>query len=89
MSSEPLAGTEFIPPERALLACFHDRYRQYHFPAVGAFKVSKRENTGAGRFTHFEHDGQVGRPDGQLDLGRFSQINMEGLEAGSLLGPDL
>lgn len=80
---EQSTNTELTPLERALLASFHDRYRQQHFPDPNAFRVSRRENTGAGRFTYFEHDGEVDRPDGQLDLGMFSQINMEGLEAGA------
>jgi hypothetical protein len=83
MSLEPLGSIELTPLEYALLASFHDRYRQQHFPAAGAFKVAKRENTDAGRFTYLEHDGKLDRPDGQLDLGRFSQINMDGLEAGA------
>ena len=83
MALEPLGSTELTPLERALLAAFHDRYRQQNFPAAGAFRVTNRENTGAGRFTHLQHDGTLDHPDGQLDLGRYSQINMDGLEAGA------
>lgn len=80
---EPLSSIQLTPLEHAILARFHDRYRQHLFPVVTAFKITKRENTGAGRFTYVEHDGKVDLPEGQLDLGRYSQINMDGLEAGA------
>lgn len=80
---EPRSSIELTPLERALLVSFHKRYRQYGFPDVDAVRVSKRENTGAGRFTYLEHDGTIDRSDGQLDPGKFGQINMDGLAAGA------
>ena len=42
-----------------------------------------RRNTGAGRFTYFTHEGNLQRADGHFGLGNFSQINMDGLDAGA------
>jgi len=76
-------GIELTPLERDLLGHFWLRYKQIGFPSPEKLLVVSRQHTGAGRFTHFEHAGHVQRTDGQLSLGNFSQINMEGLEAGA------
>ena len=70
------------PLEADLLALFHVRYEQLGFPSPAAMRVKSRESSSAGRFTYLEHEGCVQLQDGQLDLGRYSQFDMNGLEAG-------
>lgn len=69
--------------ERDLFELFFRRYKEAGFPKPDDIRVTSRENTGAGRFTHILHEGSIAYPDGELGLGKFSQLNMEGLEAGA------
>ena len=71
------------PLELDLLTSFCARYRALGFPQPSQTWVVSRQNTGAGRFTYLDHEGCIQAPDGQLDLGRFSQFDMAGLEAGA------
>jgi len=71
------------PLELDLLDRFHTRYKQLGFPPPEGVRVKFRQSSSAGRFTYFEHEGHVQRVDGQLDLGRFSQFDMVGLDAGA------
>jgi len=70
------------PLELDLLARFHSRYKQYGFPSPGTITVRSRESSRAGRFTYLQHDGCMLRYDGQLNLGHYSQFDMEGVKAG-------
>ncbi|MFC3816931.1 hypothetical protein [Lysobacter sp. GCM10012299] len=71
------------PLELDLLDRFHSRYKQLGFPPPEGIRVKFRQSSSAGRCTYFEHEGHVQRVDGQLDLGRFSQFDMVGLDAGA------
>ncbi len=71
------------PLECDLLGHFHSRYTQIGFPSPEGMRVKSRQSSSAGRFTYIEHEGLMQRTDGQLDLGRFSQFDMDGLDAGA------
>lgn len=71
------------PLELDLLDRFYSRYKQLGFPPPEGIRVEFRQSSSAGRFTYFKHEGHVQRVDGQLDLGPYSQFNMDGLDAGA------
>jgi hypothetical protein len=71
------------PLEVDLLARFHARFAAMGFPAADQFLVSARWNTGAGRFTYFAHPGSFNVDDGEIGLGTYSYLDMEGLEFGA------
>jgi hypothetical protein len=74
---------KLTPLESDLLQNFHRRYHDIGFPAAEQISVKSRAASTAGRITYMDHDGLIRRPDGQLDLGAFSQFNMDGLDAGA------
>jgi hypothetical protein len=74
--------TSLTSLELDLLSRFYARYKQYGFPPVATLRVKSRETSCAGRFTYLEHDGHMSQYDGQLDLGRYSQLDMRGVSAG-------
>jgi len=77
---------ELTPLECELLERIHTRYAGVGFPSAAAFFVTRRENTGAGRFTHLDHGGELTLDRsyaGDLGQGAFSQFNMRGLDAGA------
>ena len=75
--------SQATPLERDLLARFHQAYKDMGFPAAHQITVRGRDDTGSGRYTYLDHEGEVRGPDGRLGLGRYSQLDMEGLEAGA------
>lgn len=69
------------PLETALLAAFHELYRDRGFPSPDKVKVRHRENTGSGRYTDLDSPDKTQLDDGYLDLsGRF--IEMSGIPNG-------
>ncbi len=75
--------SELTPLERSILQKYFERFQNYSFPAPSDVEVKSRKSTGSGRYTHLNHDGETSAPDGQLDLGKFSQINMDNMEHGA------
>lgn len=71
------------PLEHDLLRHFYSRYKQIGFPSPEEISVRSRKSSSAGRYTYFDHGGHLKRADGQLDLGEFSQVDMDGLDAGA------
>jgi hypothetical protein len=82
-ATEEAMPTALTALELDLLTRFHTRYNASGFPHPSQVRVTARRNTGAGRFTYLDHEGSVQTPNGQLDLGRYSQFDMSGLEAGA------
>jgi len=74
---------ELTPLERDLLERFHARYAAEGFPRVDELVVLDRDDFGAGRCVRFLHHGFLHLSDGELGLGRYSQINVPVLEAGA------
>lgn len=74
---------ELTPLEHAILQFFHVRHGDTGFPPPERIGVASRRNSGAGRFTWLAHDGILDQPDGPLGLGRYSQFDMDNLEAGA------
>ena len=67
--------------EMALLAAFHELYKDQGFPAPEKVKVRHRENTGSGRYTDLDSPDKTQLDDGYLDLaGRF--VEMSGVPNG-------
>jgi hypothetical protein len=69
--------------ERSILQKYFERYQGYSFPPPSKITVGLRKHTGAGRLAYLSHNGEISSPDGQLNLGRFGQINMDNLEYGA------
>lgn len=69
--------------ERAILKLYYERLGDKGFPSPEEFTVSKRENTGSGRYTYFSCPSAVDLPNGRLDVGTYGQINMEGVRSGA------
>jgi hypothetical protein len=69
--------------EREIIDRYHEAFQRYGFPSSENIKVDKRVNTGAGRYTYFCPSCKISMADGQVGLGTYSQINMDGLEAGA------
>jgi hypothetical protein len=69
--------------EKALLGAFAARFARQGFPQTDDFEVVSRNDTGAGRFTYLKHVGRADLPSGQIGLGTFSQVDMDGLDCGA------
>jgi hypothetical protein len=69
------------PLETALLATFHELYKDRGFPSPERVKVLHRENTGSGRYTDLVSPDKTRLDDGCLDLaGHF--VEMSGIPNG-------
>ena len=63
------------PLEAALLAAFHEIYKDRGFPSPDRLRVRCRENTGSGRYVDIESLDTTRLDDGYLDLGgRFIEM---------------
>lgn len=69
--------------ESAILALFHELYRQQRFPPPEAIRVLRRENTGGGRYVDLRCWDRVELEDGYVDMaGRY--ISMKSLPNGMM-----
>ena len=69
------------PLETALLAAFHEIYKDRGFPPPDRVHVRRRENTGSGRYVDLESTDMTQLDDGYVDMsGRF--IEMAGVPNG-------
>lgn len=67
--------TQVSPLEAALLAAFHEIYKERGFPSPDLVHVRRRENTGSGRYVDLESSEVTQLDDGYLDLpGRFIEM---------------
>jgi hypothetical protein len=74
---------QLTPLEQDLFERFHARHAQFGFPAPSDIRVLSRENTGAGRYTHIAHEGELDVPDDELGLGTYSSFAMTNLHFGA------
>jgi hypothetical protein len=75
--------------ERRILELYYIRYNMYGFPQPDALSVTSRSNTGSGRITKLFHEGQLDSPDGELFLGSYSYLEMEGMDYGANFSVDI
>lgn len=63
------------PLEAALLATFHEIYKDRGFPSPDRLRVRRRENTGSGRYVDIESSDTTRLDNGYVDLGgRFIEM---------------
>jgi hypothetical protein len=77
------------PLEHELLKRLWLQYDLYQFPHPDMVSVTKRVNTGAGRYTYLQHPGLVDCANGCLVAGNYSQFDMDNMPYGAFYNVEI
>jgi hypothetical protein len=75
-------STDLTPLEAEILGRLHRCFGKQGFPDISDIRVLNRRNTGVGQYVDLESSAHIDLADGNLGVGKYSHLQMEGIPSG-------